>query len=197
MPQGDKEHHQGSTHTRDRSFNIKTYRLLLTLLSFSLLCILITEKPVQAQKVEMWDQTVKLVKATCQDYYRRPVLNVRNDTLNDVAFSDLLRHRGVHMGPMIIINYRILSTLSKAAQKFFITHECGHHALGHLYFRPPGLQAEKEADCYAVRTLIRQDGFTLKDIENVQADMRKYARKTPFHPSGKRRAEELLKCIEY
>ncbi|GJM01597.1 MAG: hypothetical protein DHS20C08_00980 [Rhodomicrobium sp.] len=169
----------------------------LTLSITAIACLLALIPPAAAQSIEKWDQKTKIVKITCQDYYRRPVLNVRNDTLNDVAFSDLLRHRGVHMGPMIIINYRILATLSQASQKFFITHECGHHALGHLYFRPPGLQAEKEADCYAVRTLIRQGGFTLDDIENVQEDMRKFARKTPFHPSGERRAAELLKCIEY
>ena len=153
--------------------------------------------PANAQKIEKWDQTVKQVKVKCIDYYRRPVLNVRNDTLNDVAFSDMMRHRGVHMGPMIIINYKMLARLSKPSQRFFIVHECGHHVLGHLYFRPPGPQAEREADCYAIRTLIRHEHFTFKDIEAVQNDMRKFGRKTIYHLNGGSRAKALLKCIEY
>lgn len=132
----------------------------------------------------------------CFDYYRRPVLNIRNDSLSDVAFSDLMRHRGIPMGPMMIFNLKRLSKLSKASRIFFITHECGHHALGHLYFKTRGRLAEQEADCYAIRTLIRQGTFTLNDLSDVQKDMRRFARASLYHITGKQRANQLLKCIE-
>lgn len=150
----------------------------------------------QAQKFEFWDQSVQEIRAECTDYYQRPVLNIRNDSLNDVAFSDLLRHKGVNIGPLIIINYKLLTSLSKASQKFFIAHECGHHALGHLYFRLPGPEAETAADCYAVRTLIRSGEFTFSHIEEVQKDMRKFGRRTVYHLDGNSRADALLKCID-
>lgn len=150
-----------------------------------------------AQKIEQWDQNVQEIHSVCTDYYQRPVLNVRNDTLNDVAFSDLLRHKGINIGPLIIINYKLLNSLSKSSQKFFIAHECGHHALGHLYFRPPGFEAEKAADCYAVRTLIRSGEFTFSNIVEVQNDMRKFGRRTVYHLDGKSRADELLKCLDH
>lgn len=139
----------------------------------------------------------KLMDQVCYDYYRRPVLNVKNDTLSDVAYSDLMRMRGVNMGPMTIINIKRLTQLSKASQYFFIAHECGHHALGHLYFKKIGLKAEQDADCYAIRSLIRQGKFTIKDVENVQKDMRKFARATLYHAPGHDRAASLIKCIEY
>jgi|GEM_PF-5271594 len=132
----------------------------------------------------------------CTDYYSRPVLHVRNDSLSDVAFSDLMRHRGVPMGPMTILNIRRLSKLSKAAQLFFIAHECGHHVLGHLYFRSSRQLAEQEADCYAIRTLIRSGLFTLKDVADVQVDMRKYAQASTMHISGDERAVALIECLE-
>lgn len=169
---------------------------ILSIILATTLLFTAAAKLAHAQKIEKWDQKTSLVKLQCFDYYRRPVLNVRNDTLNDVAFSDLLRHRGVHMGPMIIINYKILARLSKPSQRFFITHECGHHVLGHLYFRRPGPVAEQEADCYAVRTLIRSGEFTLKHIEAVQQDMITFGRKTNYHLAGEERAAALLKCIE-
>lgn len=195
MPQSDNEH-LNKCRLSALSACGKAYCLLLTLLSISFISLLMTEKPASAQKVERWDQTVKMVKVTCKDFYRRPVLNVRNDSLNDVAFSDMMRHRGVNMGPMIIINYRMMANLTEASRKFFVTHECGHHALGHLYFPRPGKKAEQEADCYALRTLIRNGSFTFKHIKSVQEDMRKFGRKTVYHPSGEMRARALMGCIE-
>ncbi|MGH1405730.1 MAG: hypothetical protein ACRBBJ_04130 [Rhodomicrobiaceae bacterium] len=138
----------------------------------------------------------KYLDSRCTDYYSRPVLHVRNDSLSDVAFSDLMRHRGVAMGPMTILNIRRLSKLSKASQLFFIAHECGHHVLGHLYFRLPGQTAEQEADCYAIRSLIRSGMFTLKDVADVQTDMRKYAQASRMHISGDERAIALIGCME-
>ena len=138
----------------------------------------------------------KYLDTRCTDYYSRPVLHVRNDSLNDVAFSDLMRHRGVPMGPMTILNIRRLSKLSKASQLFFIAHECGHHVLGHLYFRQPGQMAEQEADCYAIRSLIRSGVFTLNDVADVQEDMRKYAQPSRMHISGEERALALIDCME-
>lgn len=136
------------------------------------------------------------IEHKCFDYYRRPVLNVRNDSLSDVAFSDIMRHRGIAMGPMMIFNLKRLARLSKASRTFFVMHECGHHALGHLYFRTRGRFAEQEADCYAIRTLIRQGTFTLKDVSDVQKDMHRFAKASLYHVSGKDRANQLLKCIE-
>ena len=132
----------------------------------------------------------------CVDFHRRPVLNVRNDSLNDVAFSDMMRMRGIVMGPMIILNIKRLKQLSKASQLFFVMHECGHHVLGHLYVRKPGLETEQEADCFAVRKLIRAGRFTLKDIKDVQADMRKFAKASFYHKGGAARADALMTCID-
>ncbi len=138
----------------------------------------------------------KYLDSRCTDYYSRPVLHVRNDSLSDVAFSDLMRHRGVPMGPMTILNIRRLTKLTKASQLFFIAHECGHHVLGHLYFRQSGQFAEQEADCYAIRSLIRSGVFTLNDVADVQSDMRKYAQRSLMHVAGEERALALIDCME-
>lgn len=135
------------------------------------------------------------LKFQCFDFYKRPVLNVKNDTLKDVAFSDLMRHRGIHVGPMIILNTKLLAKLKPPSQRFFIGHECAHHALGHLYFRRSDEEAEQQADCHAVRTLIRLGGFTFKDIADVQSDMRKFARASHSHLRGDARAKALMHCI--
>lgn len=132
----------------------------------------------------------------CFDVHRRPVLNVRNDTLNDVAHSDLIKVRGAILGPLIVINVKWMKELSKASQMFFVAHECGHHALGHLYQRKLGNLAEQEADCYAVRTLIRQGEFTLQNIAEVQTDMHKFARASIHHKGGDKRAASLMGCLD-
>lgn len=136
-------------------------------------------------------------KVQCFDYYKRPVLKIRNDSLNDVAFADFMRYRGMSASPIIVINTKRLAKLSKQSQLFFIYHECGHHVLGHLYFRDSDIEAEQEADCYALRYLIRNSAFTFKDIAYVQSDMRKFAKASFTHLGGEERADALLKCIEY
>jgi len=135
---------------------------------------------------------LEMFKYDCIDFRRRPVLNVRNDGLNDVAFSDFMRMHG----PMIILNIKRLKKLSKASQKFFVVHECGHHELGHFYSRLPGEKAEREADCYALTTLIRRGEFTLQDIADVQSDMRKFGRASAHHHDGVTRAKILIDCLE-
>lgn len=142
------------------------------------------------------NEELKKFKQECIDYYRRPVMNIRNDSLNDVAFADFLKMRGRAVGPMIILNIKRLKKLTKASQLFFVAHECGHHALGHLYFQPPGVDFEQEADCYALRLLIRQGDFTMKDIKNVQEDMQKFAQASVHHRDGVSRAKALLHCME-
>jgi len=163
----------------------------LSITSFLLLTGLIFNPVITRAEAAQTDY----LRFQCFDYYKRPVLNVKNDTLNDVAFSDLLRHRGVDVGPMIILNTKLLNKLKKPSRQFFIAHECAHHALGHLYFRRSNEQAEQQADCHALRTLIRRSGFTLKDIEAVQSDMRIFGRASHSHLKGNERAIELMKCI--
>ncbi len=174
-------------------------------LSFLVLCLSFLLAPVfggialsaQVQKGQIRsDVRTKLLESKCVDYYKRPVLHVRNDKIGDVAFSNMMRLQGVNMGPMTIVNINRLSKLSRASQLFFIAHECGHHVLGHLYFRSPGQSVEQEADCYAIRTLIRGGFFTLRDVETVQSDLRKYARASQYHATGPERASALPKCME-
>ncbi len=146
-------------------------------------------------KTEKPTNELDMFKVDCIDFRRLPVVHVRNDSLNDVAFSDFMRSPGPLFQPMIIINVKRLKELSKASQAFFVMHECGHHVLGHFYFREPGLNLEQEADCYALRTLIRRGRFTLSDIKAVQKDMRKFARPSIHHKDGKIRATALMDCI--
>ncbi len=138
---------------------------------------------------------IEMFKSDCIDARRRPVLNVRNDSLNDVGFSDFMRMHGMVQGPMIILNIKRLKELSKASQKFFVVHECGHHVLGHLYARVSGVEVEQEADCYALRTLIHRGDFTLQDIVDVQSDMRKFGRASAHHKDGETRAKNLTNCL--
>ena len=146
-------------------------------------------------KTEQPSNELDMFKVECIDFRRLPVVHVRNDSLNDVAFSDFMRSPGAIFQPMIIINVRRLKQLSKASQAFFVMHECGHHVLGHFYFRQPGLNLEQEADCYALRTLIRQKRFTLSDIKAVQKDMRKFGQASVHHKDGEVRATALMDCI--
>ena len=150
--------------------------------------------PVVAQAALVEDE-FEALKIECVDVRGIPVLNVRNDTLNDVAFSDLMRPMGPVFYPLIIMNVKRLQQLSKASQAFFVAHECGHHVLGHLYQRRPGVNVEQEADCYALRTLIRRGWFTFQHIRDVQNDMRKFARASIYHADGPGRASALMDCL--
>src|SRR5437879_4547894 len=85
----------------------------------------------------------------CTDARGIPVLSIPDGTLSDIAEATV----DVDGNPTIRYNPQIVASARRQTRLFFYTHECAHHALGHVL---SGLQLgqEQEADCWGIRTLV-------------------------------------------
>ena len=78
---------------------------------------------------------------TCHDFRNRLVNIIDVRALGDAGRAEYIPAQG----PVIMVDPDLMATLPENLQVFFKLHECGHHALGHLY--APSDRSEKEADC--------------------------------------------------
>jgi hypothetical protein len=61
--------------------------------------------------------------------------------------------------------------LSRDAHRFLYLRQCGLHALGRVPARgAPPVDAERDADCWAARALVRADGRTAEDVGRLSAE---------------------------
>ena len=126
------------------------------------------------------------------------VRQIATDTLRDVALATFENGR-----PIIYYNPALLQQFGPRLTSFFFAHEYGHIRYGHTgaaltagegdlsALRP---RQEREADCYAARTLSESEP------ETVGAALRFFTRMGPFrfdawHPSGSQRAAKILACL--
>lgn len=126
----------------------------------------------------------------CVDYRGLPVASIMWPGLGDVAKAAY----DAQGNPIIYYDPNVLMWLSPATRLFFYTHECGHHALGHLTrWNQAGI--EQEADCWAINTLVNDGLIDEDDVRTIQSDIWRFGRADWSHLPGPQRAINLRRCL--
>jgi len=100
----------------------------------------------------------------CLDAIGRPVPDIANYWLNDIAVS----HLDYSGNPIIEFNPNIVANVSIATHRFFYLHECAHHALGQIVSgTPSSFFSEQQADCWAINMMKRQ-GLSSSEFNSIQ-----------------------------
>lgn len=89
----------------------------------------------------------------CIDASGVPVVTIFEPNLGDIGMARIEPNgmRTIYLNPII------LNSLPRSIQLFWYSHECAHHALGHM-LGFSGITREMEADCWAIR-LGRDQGW--------------------------------------
>lgn len=128
----------------------------------------------------------------CLDIRGIPVASVLDYSINDVAVASLAWDGS----PIVRYNPRVLSWFRSETQLFWYGHECGHHALGHAFGTAHLFAVEQQADCFAVRELLRVGAISHRDLRGIQGDLAKLARGDWTHLPGPVRAINLERCLD-
>ncbi len=132
---------------------------------------------------------------------QEPLTDVRllaTDTLRDVALTRRENGRAV-----IYYNPALIERVGPLLRDFFIAHEFGHifydHDGGALAGRDSNVvevrqRQELEADCYAAARLARSSRASIEAAVQFFTRMGLFSHDR-FHPSGSRRAANLLACL--
>ena len=126
---------------------------------------------------------------TCRDFRNRLVRTVDVPDLGDAGRAEF-----VQGNPIIMFDPALMAGLPDNLQVFFKLHECGHHALGHLF--APSTRSEKEADCWAIKQGRTIAGFTKDDIIAWKPHFATSRGDTFGHLPGPQRVEFLLGCFD-
>lgn len=126
----------------------------------------------------------------CADVNGIPVGSVASAAINDIAMATIAGGR-----PVIVYNPYVLATTPQKVRLFFYAHECGHHALGQVVGRRLGIYEEQAADCWGIRTLVRDGIFDDDDVTEVQRAIATFARGDWAHLPGPQRAINLRACL--
>ncbi len=102
----------------------------------------------------------------CLDRHDQPIEAVVD---NDLPYAGVatITADGV---PVIFYNKQALSRTSPQARHFVYLHECGHHALRHVWKDPSRLR-EMEADCWAVQQMVEQGLIKKRKVDELQAEI--------------------------
>lgn len=127
---------------------------------------------------------------TCIDALGTPV-PIMNARINDIGQATVYAGR-----PVILFNGTWARALPPNVATFFLYHECGHHALGHIVGQGSFPMAnEQAADCWAARTLVESGQFDEGDIADVQNAIARFGRGDWSHLPGPMRAMNLPRCL--
>ena len=126
----------------------------------------------------------------CRDIDDNPVVTMMHPYVQRLAMA-VIADNGQ---PVIAINPNLLEGLSDETRLFFFTHECARLALGPLE-RPKTPERIKEADCWAVRTLVNGGLFTVYEAGMVEKEARKLDRMDWIHIEGPKRPLRLQACL--
>lgn len=96
--------------------------------------------------------------------------------------------------PVILWDPVFASQLSPETQTFFYAHECAHHVLGHSYGNIPTTR-EKEADCWAINTLVSRGILDRKDLRRVQYEISLFPGDWWIYLPGPQRALSFEHCL--
>ena len=126
---------------------------------------------------------------TCRDFRRRIVRTVDVSDLGDVGRAEFIEGM-----PVIMLDQALLAALPANLQIFFKLHECGHHALGHLF--APSQRSEREADCWAIKEGRRLQVFSLADVIAWKPHFAASQGSKMGHLPGPQRVEFLTGCYQ-
>ncbi|MBL4614509.1 MAG: hypothetical protein JKY27_06525 [Magnetovibrio sp.] len=93
----------------------------------------------------------------------------------------------------IVTNPTYMELFQPATQWFWLAHECAHQQLGHTLGNY-GPDREQQADCYAVRQMIKHSEVDLAGLKAIQNDISKVAGDGKAYRSGPERAAEITAC---
>lgn len=124
----------------------------------------------------------------CSDFRGIAVASIQDNSVNDVAMAIIENGR-----PVIRYNTQVLAMMSAPTRRFFYVHECAHHALAHTA-AAASLQNERQADCWAAKTMRSQLGFSRQEIQAVVADIGKMGRADWTHLPGQYRIIDISQC---
>jgi hypothetical protein len=127
---------------------------------------------------------------SCVDALGTPVAVINAPRLSDIGQASVYGGR-----PVIFFNEALAQRLPPNVVTFFLYHECGHQALGHVLGAGFALTNEQAADCWAARTLVSQGQFDEDDIRTVQAAIAQFGRADWTHLPGPMRAMNLQACL--
>ena len=102
----------------------------------------------------------------CLDRQDQPIQAVVD---NDLPYAGVATIT-VDGAPVIFYNKQALSRTSPQARRFVYLHECGHHALRHVWKDPSRLR-EMEADCWAVQQMVEQGLIKKRKVDELQAEI--------------------------
>lgn len=127
----------------------------------------------------------------CVDIRGIPVASILSYGINDVAIASLAPNGA----PVIQYNPSVLSFFQDKTRMFWYAHECGHHALGHAFGTAHPMAREQQADCWAIKTLVKKGLFDDDDVQIVQGDLSQIPSGDWTHLPGPQRAINLKKCL--
>ncbi len=102
----------------------------------------------------------------CVDREDRPIQGVVDNTLLFAGIATVT----VDGTPVIFYNQKSLSQASQEARHFVYLHECGHHALRHVWKDPSRLR-EMEADCWAIQYMVEHGYLKRRHIDRLQTEI--------------------------
>jgi hypothetical protein len=126
----------------------------------------------------------------CVDSMGVAVASVQNFAVSDVAQASFASNGA----PIILYNPRVLSWFAPQTRLWWYGHECAHHALGHLHLQAFPPAAERQADCWAAKELVRKGLLARSDLQIVAADLARLARGDWSHLPGAYRGIDVISC---
>lgn len=102
----------------------------------------------------------------CLDRFDQPIQAVVD---NDLPYAGVATI-AVDGAPVIFYNKQVLDRTSPQARHFVYLHECGHHALRHVWKDPSRLR-EMEADCWAIQQMVEQGIIKERKVDDLQAEI--------------------------
>jgi len=102
----------------------------------------------------------------CNDFRGISVASIRSN-VDNVAIASLAPNGR----PIIRWNPYVLSSFHPITRLFWYMHECAHHALGHTIGSAHPFVREKQADCWAIRTMFRRGMLDRRALRIIQIDL--------------------------
>lgn len=126
----------------------------------------------------------------CIDFRGIPVVSAVSN-VNNVAMA-ILAPDGT---PVIYYNPQVLSYFHPVTRQFWYLHECAHHALGHTINSAHPLAREKQADCWAIRTMRQLGHLNQQTMAIIQRDISQLPGDGWVYLPGPQRAISFYACF--
>ncbi len=102
----------------------------------------------------------------CLDRHDQPIRAVVDNALPYAGVATIT----VDGAPIILYNAQALRSTSPQGRRFVYLHECGHHALRHVWKDRSPLR-EMEADCWAIQQMVEQGIIKERKVDELQAEI--------------------------